>query len=112
MKECIDVAVVGCIRCCLLLLILEELPHKLVLVFVHIFSSRSRVFVHICASSVEWNQRLQMKLNEEYRAPNGEALEGALEDGLVHRNTRESTQTFRGRTRQLWQHSMSNAFGA
>lgn len=53
-----------------------------------------------------------MKLNEEYRAPNGEALEGALEDGLVHRNTRESTQTFRGRTGQLWQHSMSNAFGA
>jgi len=41
--------------------------------------------------------KLQMKVNEEYQAPNGEGLEGALEDAVgspftVHRSARECSE--------------------
>lgn len=52
MKESVDL-IVGAGVCCKLLL-LEDLPHKLALVFVNIVPSGARLFFHVRAVQVGW----------------------------------------------------------
>lgn len=61
MKECVDLDI-GIVRC---LLVLEELPHELALVFVHIFPARTRVLVHGRAAGMAKDSKLRRKSKEE-----------------------------------------------